>query len=137
MLNIEWLGKVWFQSTEWQRSPNVKLRAQRLACTLFEIGELKETSVEKILTFWGYQIHCCSLSQELEKTHSETCTIQSLCIGEKSCSLSSGKKKTHTFSRNQANEPSDTRKENLFFLQCLQSSLLANMYIMPASKEKC
>lgn len=45
--------------------------------------------------------------------------------------------KKHTFSRNQANEPSDTRKESLFFLQCLQSSLLANIYIMPASKEKC
>lgn len=93
MLNIEWLGKVWFQSTEWQRSLNGKLRAQRLVCTLFEIGELRETSVEKILTFWGYQIHYCSLSQEREKTHSETCTIQALCIGEKSCSLSSRKKK--------------------------------------------
>lgn len=47
VLNIEWLGKVWFQSTEWQRSLNGKLRAQRLACILFEIGELKEISCGK------------------------------------------------------------------------------------------
>lgn len=63
-------------------------------CTDFAIGNPKETKL------WGKRPSCLGLpdtllilSQELLKTHSETFTVQALCIGENHLVWAAGKKK--------------------------------------------
>lgn len=116
------------QPTGWQGSLNVKLWAQGLECSVFAVGEQKETKV------WGKGSSCLRLpdalllcGQELLETHSETCTIQMLCAGGNRFLWAVGG--GNTFCKNQENEPLWHQKEESLLPEMpLQSFLLTVLH---------
>lgn len=117
-----------------KRSPNGKLWAQELECTVFAIGELRETKL------WGKGSSFLGLLNTLllpESRPGENTRWNLPHPGtlhwRKPFGLSSGK---NIQSLGTGNEPLWSQEGEPLPAMCLQSSLLTKLYIMPAGKEK-